>query len=174
MNGTLFWTDRFGFVQSTDEQQGLGTPCLFQVELVYGNEKMKELLSDLFWLSKLHVGSTKEPKLPIPIYFADKLAKLAGKENKRNFEETEIIENKKHLFTFKYNKNVLEEFKKEIRRHYSFCDIEWNQEKKGWIISERVKQIAMDVLETNKVSFEVKVFSTDNYHRLQKKIKYIL
>jgi len=31
-------------------------------------------------ISKLHVGSTKEPKLPVPIHFADKLAKLAGRD----------------------------------------------------------------------------------------------
>jgi len=45
-NSTFFWFDNIGFVQSTDEQQGFGSPCLFQVQLIHGNEKMNDLLHD--------------------------------------------------------------------------------------------------------------------------------
>ena len=41
-------------------------------------EKMEDILHDIFWLSKMHLGATMQPGLPVPIHYADKLSKYAG------------------------------------------------------------------------------------------------
>ena len=52
---------------------------LREVRLIAGNVQTVDLLEDMFWLSKIHGGSTQQPGLPIPQAYAHKLAEIAGR-----------------------------------------------------------------------------------------------
>ena len=65
-------------MQTTGDGSGGGTPVLREIRLVRGDVDVQNLLEDIFWLSKIHGGSTQQPGLPIPQAYAHKLAKMAG------------------------------------------------------------------------------------------------
>ena len=68
-------------IQTTGNGSGEvpGTPILRDIQLVRGEVSIPHLLEDLFWLSKIHGGSTRQPGLPIPQAYAHKLAERAGR-----------------------------------------------------------------------------------------------
>ena len=78
--GTAFWQGRDGYLQCTQQRWGtnVGSPVLVHVLVQHGMVEMEDFLHDLFWLSKLHVGATMQPGIPVPIHFADRIAKFAG------------------------------------------------------------------------------------------------
>jgi hypothetical protein len=78
--GTIICGMSGGYIQTTGYGSGKipGTPVLREVTLVKGEAEIKEILDDMFWLSKIHGGSTQQPGLPIPQAYAHKLAKIAG------------------------------------------------------------------------------------------------
>ena len=76
--GTIICGENGGYVQTTGDGSGRGTPILREVRLIRGNVEIQHLLEDLFWLSKIHGGSTQQPGLPIPQAYAHKLAQMAG------------------------------------------------------------------------------------------------
>ena len=79
--GTLICASDGGYIQTTGNGSGdvPGTPILREVQLVKGDVKIPHLLEDIFWLSKIHGGSTRQPGLPIPQAYAHKLAERAGR-----------------------------------------------------------------------------------------------
>ena len=76
--GTAAWRGDWGFLQPNRPRDGGGSPTVLQVHRVSSALEMSAVMEDLFWLSKCHVGSTMQPGLPIPVHFADRLAKYAG------------------------------------------------------------------------------------------------
>ena len=79
--GTLICGSDGGYIQTTGNGSGNvpGTPILRDILLVRGEVSIPHLLEDLFWLSKIHGGSTRQPGLPIPQAYAHKLAERAGR-----------------------------------------------------------------------------------------------
>ena len=79
--GTLICGSDGGYIQTTGNGSGKvpGTPILRDIQLVRGEVSIPHLLEDLFWLSKIHGGSTRQPGLPIPQAYAHKLAERAGR-----------------------------------------------------------------------------------------------
>ena len=77
--GTLICGSNGGYIQTTEDGNVTGTPVLRGVRLIRGNVEIANLLEDLFWLSKIHGGSTRQPGLPIPQAYAHKLAERAGR-----------------------------------------------------------------------------------------------
>ena len=73
--GTLICGSGGGYIQTTGNGSGKvpGTPILRDIQLVRGEVSIPHLLEDLFWLSKIHGGSTRQPGLPIPQAYAHKL-----------------------------------------------------------------------------------------------------
>lgn len=76
--GTIIWQDDWGFLQPNKERPGMGSPVILQVQRLKSSEDMEDILHDLFWLSKMHIGATMQPGLPVPIHYADRLSKYAG------------------------------------------------------------------------------------------------
>jgi len=76
--GTIICGENGGYVQTTGDGSGRGTPVLREIRLIRGDVDVQNLLEDIFWLSKIHGGSTQQPGLPIPQAYAHKLAKMAG------------------------------------------------------------------------------------------------
>jgi hypothetical protein len=74
--GTVAWKGDWGFIQPTKE--GIASPVIRQILRKKSTEKMEDILHDIFWLSKMHLGATMQPGLPVPIHYADKLSKYAG------------------------------------------------------------------------------------------------
>ena len=79
--GTLICGLNGGYIQTTGNGSSSvpGTPILRDIRLIRGDVKIPHLLEDLFWLSKIHGGSTRQPGLPIPQAYAHKLAERAGR-----------------------------------------------------------------------------------------------
>jgi len=79
--GTIICGENGGYVQTTGVGNKLlrGTPILREIRLIRGDVKIADLLEDMFWLSKIHGGSTQQPGLPIPQAYAHKIAKMAGR-----------------------------------------------------------------------------------------------
>jgi hypothetical protein len=79
-SGTLLWNEKQGFIQTTEQRPGRnsGSPNLVSVGLKKGEVQIQELLTDLFWLTNIHAGSTQQPGYPIPQYYAHKIAERAG------------------------------------------------------------------------------------------------
>ena len=79
--GTVVFGSKSGYIQTTGDGNGRipGTPVLREVRLIAGDVKTVDLLEDMFWLSKIHGGSTQQPGLPIPQAYAHKLAEIAGR-----------------------------------------------------------------------------------------------
>ena len=61
--GTLICGSDGGYIQTTGNGSGKipGTPILRYIQLVRGEVSIPHLLEDLFWLSKIHGGSTRQP-----------------------------------------------------------------------------------------------------------------
>ncbi|MDA1131525.1 MAG: hypothetical protein O3B00_08530 [archaeon] len=78
--GTLICGLKGGYIQTTGDGSGQipGTPILREVRLIRGDVEVGDLLEDIFWLSKIHGGSTRQPGLPIPQTYSHKLAERAG------------------------------------------------------------------------------------------------
>ena len=76
--GTAIWNDEWGFLQPSKERVNMGSPTILQIHRIKSDENMKSILHDIFWLCKMHVGTTMQPGLPIPIHYADRLSKFAG------------------------------------------------------------------------------------------------
>ena len=70
----------WGWVQATVPNDRLGSPQPFQIHRIMGEVSMEDLCHDLFWLSKLHVGSTKQPGIPVPVHYAHKIADFATRD----------------------------------------------------------------------------------------------
>ena len=77
--GTIIYGKNSGYVQTTGDGSGRGTPILREIRQIRGDLEIQYLLEDIFWLSKIHGGSTQQPGLPIPQAYAHKLAKMAGR-----------------------------------------------------------------------------------------------
>ncbi|MDA8546456.1 hypothetical protein N9L11_01580 [Euryarchaeota archaeon] len=79
--GTLICNSNGGYIQTTGNGSSSvpGTPVLRHIRLIRGDVEISHLLEDLFWLSKIHGGSTRQPGLPIPQAYAHKLAERAGR-----------------------------------------------------------------------------------------------
>jgi hypothetical protein len=77
--GTIISGENIGYVQTTGNGINLGTPILRKISLIKGDVEISDILKDIFWLSKIHGGSTQQPGLPIPQDYAHKLAKSAGR-----------------------------------------------------------------------------------------------
>jgi hypothetical protein len=80
-SGTLLWSGERGYIQTTEQRPGrnTGTPNLVSVGLRKGEVQIEDLLKDLFWLTNIHAGSTQQPGIPIPQYYAHKIAARVGK-----------------------------------------------------------------------------------------------
>ena len=76
--GTAAWKDEWGFLQPNAERTRMGSPTIYQIQALKSSQDMSKVLHDIFWLSKMHIGATMQPGLPIPIHYADRLSKYAG------------------------------------------------------------------------------------------------
>jgi len=76
--GTGVWKGDWGFLQPSHERPQMGSPTILQVFAIKSSQSMESVLHDIFWLSKIHVGTTMQPGLPVPIHYADRLSKYAG------------------------------------------------------------------------------------------------
>jgi hypothetical protein len=76
--GTCVWKDDWGFLQPSQERSRMGSPTILQIRSIKTTQKIDSILHDVFWLSKMHVGTTMQPGLPVPIHYADRLSKYAG------------------------------------------------------------------------------------------------
>lgn len=54
---------------------GFGSPVPLQIERVYGSTDLHEIVKQVYYLSELHIGSTKSTRLPITTGYADKISK---------------------------------------------------------------------------------------------------
>lgn len=77
--GTIIIGDNMGYIQTTGNGSNPGTPILRKISVIKGDVVISDILRDIFWLSKIHGGSTQQPGLPIPQVYAHKLAKSAGR-----------------------------------------------------------------------------------------------
>ena len=76
--GTAAWKGEWGFIQPSHERSRMGSPTVLQIQAIKSSQDIKSVLHDIFWLSKMHVGATMQPGLPVPVHFADRLSKYAG------------------------------------------------------------------------------------------------
>lgn len=76
--GTAAWKGDWGFLQPSAERTRMGSPTVYQIRALKSSQDMSKVLHDIFWLSKMHIGATMQPGLPVPIHFADRLSKYAG------------------------------------------------------------------------------------------------
>ena len=76
--GTCVWKNNWGFLQPNEERKQMGSPTVYQIHALKSSQAMSKVLHDIFWLSKMHIGATMQPGLPVPIHFADRLSKYAG------------------------------------------------------------------------------------------------
>ena len=76
--GTCVWKGNWGFLQPNAERKQMGSPTVYQIHALKSSQAMSKVLHDIFWLSKMHIGATMQPGLPVPIHFADRLSKYAG------------------------------------------------------------------------------------------------
>lgn len=73
--GYCIYNSTEGYVVTTDIDEKKGSPEPIFVKKVYGNLSMPVLLTQIVYLSQLHIGSTKSMRLPITTGYADKICK---------------------------------------------------------------------------------------------------
>ena len=64
-----------GYLVTTDMKNKKGSPNPILVEKKCGNTSMADILTQILYLSQLHVGSTHKMRLPITTGYADKICK---------------------------------------------------------------------------------------------------
>lgn len=73
--GYCVYNQEKGYLVTTDTKNKKGSPCPLLIEKKCGNVKMAEILTQILYLSQLHVGSTQKMRLPITTGYADKICK---------------------------------------------------------------------------------------------------
>lgn len=73
--GYCVYNNEKAYLVTTDIKENLGSPNPILVEKSYGSIKMPEALTQIMYLSQLHVGSTKKMRLPVTTGYADKICK---------------------------------------------------------------------------------------------------
>ena len=73
--GYCVYNDSKGYLVTTDMKNKKGSPNPILIEKKCGNISMAHILTQILYLSQLHVGSTHKIRLPITIGYADKICK---------------------------------------------------------------------------------------------------
>jgi hypothetical protein len=73
--GYCVYNDSKGCLVTTDMKNKKGSPNPILVEKKCGNISMADILTQILYLSQLHVGSTHKMRLPITTGYADKICK---------------------------------------------------------------------------------------------------
>lgn len=71
--GHCLYNDNEGYLVTTDIEKGSPNPIL--IEKKCGDLSMVKILKQILYLSRLHVGSTRQMRLPITTGYADKICK---------------------------------------------------------------------------------------------------
>ena len=73
--GYCVYNDKEGYLVTTDMKNKKGSPNPILIERKYGKISMTHILTQILYLSQLHVGSTQKMRLPITTGYADKICK---------------------------------------------------------------------------------------------------
>lgn len=73
--GYCVYNQEKGYLVTTDMKNKKGSPSPLLIEKKCGNVRMAEILTQILYLSQLHVGSTQKMRLPITTGYADKICK---------------------------------------------------------------------------------------------------
>lgn len=73
--GSVVYNDKEAYLVTTDMKNKKGSPNPLLIEKRYGDMKMSDIITQVFYLSQLHVGSVQKMRLPITTGYADKICK---------------------------------------------------------------------------------------------------
>ena len=73
--GYCVYNNSKGYLVTTDMKNKKGSPNPILVEKKCGNISIANILTQILYLSQLHVGSTHKMRLPITTGYADKICK---------------------------------------------------------------------------------------------------
>lgn len=73
--GNCVWNQKKGYLVTTNMKNKKGSPNPLLVEKKCGDVKMSDILTQILYLSQLHVGSIQKTRLPITTGYADKICK---------------------------------------------------------------------------------------------------
>lgn len=73
--GYCVYNNNKGYLVTTDMKNKKGSPNPILVEKKCGDVSMAHILTQILYLSQLHVGSTHKMRLPITTGYADKICK---------------------------------------------------------------------------------------------------
>lgn len=86
--GSYLLKDNEAYIVTTDIRDGKASPKPLKISKIYGDIEMVTVLKQIYFLSQVHVGSTKSLRLPITTGYADKLCKAI------EYVPEEIVDNK--------------------------------------------------------------------------------
>ncbi|MCX7950920.1 MAG: Piwi domain-containing protein [Clostridiales bacterium] len=73
-NAGMYVTNgKYAFLVTNDIK--IGSPRPLKIEKVYGNTSLEDIVKQIYYLSELHIGSTKKTRLPITTEYADRISK---------------------------------------------------------------------------------------------------
>ena len=75
MMGHCIYNNNIGYIVTTDMKNKKGSPNPILIEKKCGNISMAHILTQVLYLSQLHMGSTHKMRLPITTGYADKICK---------------------------------------------------------------------------------------------------
>lgn len=75
MMGHCIYNNNKGYIVTTDMKNKKGSPNPILIEKKCGNISMAHILTQVLYLSQLHMGSTHKMRLPITTGYADKICK---------------------------------------------------------------------------------------------------
>lgn len=73
--GSVVYNDKEAYLVTTDMKNKKGSPNPLLIEKKYGDMEMSDIITQVFYLSQLHVGSIQKMRLPITTGYADKICK---------------------------------------------------------------------------------------------------